>query len=179
MIRASRLEAALYAEVEADKTATSQAALVVFLASVAGGISASAQPFEILAGALLGLGGWYLFAYVVYWVGARMLPEPHTDTNYGALLRAVGFSNAPGILRLFGVLTPLRELVFFVAGMWSLVALITAVRHALSYTNSWRALGVCVVPLLGSLLFQVMTIAVFSQGEVVPGMEEPPVQTPW
>ncbi len=179
MIRAARLEAALYAEVEADKTATSQAAAVVFLASVAGGISTGAQPIEVILGALLGLGGWYLFAYVVYWVGAKWLPEPHTDTNFGALLRAVGFANAPGILQLFGVLTPIRELVFFVAGMWSLVAMITAVRHALSYESSWRALGVCTIPLLGRLLLYVMAVAMFSQGEVVPGIEEPPVQTPW
>ena len=71
--RAARLEADLYAEVEADKTATQQAAAVVFLASVAGGISTGAQPFEVILGALLGLGGWYLFSYVVFWVGARLL----------------------------------------------------------------------------------------------------------
>ena len=179
MIRASRLDTDLYAEVEADKTATSQAAVVVFLASVAGGISGGVQPLEVVLAALLGLGGWYLFVYVVYWVGARMLPEPHTDTNFGALLRAVGFANAPSILQLFGVLTPIRELVFFVAGMWTLVAIITAVRHALSYTSSWRALGVCTIPLLGRLLLYAMALAMFGQAEVVPGMEEPPVQTPW
>jgi len=180
MIRAARLETDLYAEVEADKTATSQAAAVVFLASVAGGISGGAKPFEVILGALLGIGGWYLFAYVVYWVGARWLPEPNTNTNMGALLRAVGFANAPGIVQLLGVLTPIRELVFFVAGIWSLVAMITAVRHALSYESSWRALGVCTIPLLGRLLLYAMAIAMFDQGDVVaPGMDEPPVQTPW
>ncbi|MFP8878038.1 MAG: YIP1 family protein, partial [Myxococcota bacterium] len=168
MIRASRLETDLYAEVEADKTATPQAAAVVFLASLAGGAGAGAPFWEFALGALLGLGSWYLIAYVVYWVGARVLPEPSTDTNFGALLRALGFANTPGILRLLGVLTPIRDLVFFAAGMWSLVAMITAVRHALSYTSSWRALGVCIIPLLGSLLFQLAAIAVFSQGEVVP-----------
>jgi hypothetical protein len=179
MIRAARLEADLYAEVEADQGATRQAAAVVFLASVAGGISSGAQPFEVILGALLGLGGWYLFSYVVFWVGARLLPEPSTDTNFMAILRAVGFANAPGILQLFGVLTPIRELVFFAAGMWSLVAMITAVRHALSYSSSWRALGVCTIPLLGRLLLYAVAIAMFSQGEVVPGMEEPAVQSPW
>ncbi len=179
MIRAARLETDLYAEVEADTTATQQAAAVVFLASLAGGISSGAQPLEVILGALLGLGGWYLFSYVVFWVGARLLPEPSTNTNFMAILRAVGFANAPGILRLLGVLTPIRELVLIAAWIWSLVAMITAVRHALSYSSPWRALGVCTIPLLGSLLLQVIAIAMYSQSEVVPGMEEPPVKTPW
>lgn len=179
MIRAARLDTDLYAEVAADKSATSQAAAVVFLASVAGGISSGAQPIEVVLGALLGLGGWFLFAYVVYWVGARMLPEPETDTNIGALLRVVGFANAPGILQLFGVLTPIRDLVFFAAGLWSLLAMVAAVRHALSYTSWGRAFGVCTIPILGRVLLFALAVAMFSQGEVVPGLEEAPVQTPW
>jgi len=180
MVRAARLDARLYAEVGADSGATSQAAAVVFLATVAGGISGGAQPFEIVFGGLLGVGGWCVFAYVIYWVGARMLPEPQTQTSFGAVLRAVGFSNAPGVLQLLGVVTPLRELVFFVAGLWSLVAMLTAVRQVLSYTSSWRALGVCTIPLLGRLLLYVAAVAIFSQtGEVTPGLDEPPVTTPW
>ena len=87
--------------------------------------------------------------------------EALSKTNFGAILRGVGFANAPGLLQLFGVLTPIRELAFFVAGMWSLVAMITAVRHALSYSSSWRALGVCTIPLLGRLLLYAFALAMF------------------
>ena len=153
MIRAARLDPRLYAEVEADATATGQAASIVLLAAFAGGINFPNAPFLILFGGLLAaLVGWLLFAYVIYLIGAKLLPEPGTKADFGALLRAMGFANAPGVVKLLGIVPELRVLFFFVATVWVLVATVTAVRHALSYTSSWRAIGVCAIPLLASQL---------------------------
>jgi len=180
MIRAARLDPELYAEVEADETSVGQAASVVLLATFAGGIHLPGAPFAMLTiGLLAALLGWLVFAYVIYLVGAKMLPEPGTNANFGALLRAVGFANAPGVVKLLGIVPELRGLVFFVAWVWVFVATVTAVRHALSYTSSWRAIGVCVLPQLASLLllFAVGTSLVESP-EMNQGMAEPPVVLP-
>jgi len=180
MIRAARLDPRLYAEVEADVTATGQAASVVLLAAFAGGINFPGAPFSILfVGLLAALVGWLLFAYVIYLIGAKLLPEPGTKANFGALLRAMGFANAPGVVKLLGIVPELRVLVFFVAMVWVLVATVTAVRHALSYTSSWRAIGVCAIPLLASqlLLFAVAS-SITESPETHEGMPEPPVVLP-
>jgi len=180
MIRAARLDPRLYAEVEADETTIGQAAAVVLLAAFAGGINFPGAPFLILFGGLLAaLVGWWLFAYVIYLIGAKLLPEPGTKADFGALLRAMGFANAPGVVKLLGVVPELRVVVFFVAMVWVLVATVTAVRHALSYTSSWRAIGVCAIPLLASqlLLFAVASSIVESP-ETHEGMREPPVILP-
>jgi hypothetical protein len=180
MIRAARLDPRLYAEVEADVTATGQAASVVLLAAFAGGINFPGAPFSILfVGLLAALVGWLLFAYVIYLIGAKLLPESGTKADFGALLRAMGFANAPGVLKLLGIVPELRVLVFFVAMVWILVATVTAVRHALSYTSSWRAIGVCAIPLLASqLLIFAVASSISESPEIHEGMREPPVVLP-
>ncbi len=180
MIRAARLDPRLYAEVEADETTIGQAASIVLLAAFAGGINFPNAPFLILFGGLLAaLVGWLLFAYVIYLIGAKLLPESGTKADFGALLRAIGFANAPGVVKLLGIVPELRVLVFFVATVWVLVATVTAVRHALSYTSSWRAIGVCAIPLLASqlLLFAVVS-SITESPEIHQGMHEPPVVLP-
>jgi hypothetical protein len=180
MIRAARLDLRLYAEVEADEASIGQAASVVVLAAFAGGINLPGAPLAILlAGLLAALVGWLLFAYVIYLIGAKLLPEPGTKANFGALLRAMGFANAPGVVKLLGIIPELRLLVFFVAMVWVLVATVTAVRHALSYTSSWRAIGVCAIPLLASqLLIFAVASSIIESPELHQGMAEPPVVLP-
>jgi hypothetical protein len=180
MIRAARLDPRLYAEVEADVAATGQAASVVLLAAFAGGINFPNAPFLILFGGLLAaLFGWVLFAYVIYLIGVKLLPEPETKADFGALLRAMGFANAPGVVKLLGIVPELRVLAFFVAMVWVLVATVTAVRHALAYKSPWRAIGVCAIPLLASqlLLFAVVS-SITESPEIHQGMHEPPVVLP-
>ena len=148
MIRAAKLDTQLYAEVEADTSATGQAALVVLLAALAGGVASPLPPMLTILGAFSALFVWYLSAYLIYGIGTRLLPEEKTQTNFGAVLRAVGFAYAPGVLRLLGVVADVRFVILFVSWIWILVATITAVRHVLSYSNAWRAAGVCVIPIL-------------------------------
>jgi hypothetical protein len=177
MIRAAKLEPRLYAEIEADDTATNQAATVVLLAALAGGANFPAQPGFILVGGMLALATWVLFAYVIYLVGGLWLPEPRTKANFKAILRAIGFAHAPGVVRLLGIVPELQVTSMFVALVWTLVATITAVRHALSYSSSWRAIGVCAIPLLGQLVLA-MVFALSQTPIDDQGMAEPPVVLP-
>src|SRR3990172_7554845 len=105
MIRAAKLDASLYEEVEADRGALGQAPAVVVLASVAAGVGASASGGigGLLLGTIAALAGWYIWAFLTYWIGTRFLPEPQTSANYGELLRTIGFSSAPGMIRAVGV----------------------------------------------------------------------------
>lgn len=145
MIRASKLEPALYEEVEADRNANVQAAGVVVLASVAAGIGsiyhAGGQGFILAAiGALI---GWFIWAALVYFIGAKMMPEPQTDASIAQLLRTTGFSSAPGIVRVVGIVPGIGFFFMWIGNIWMLVAMIIAVRQALDYKSTWRAIGVC------------------------------------
>jgi hypothetical protein len=94
------------------------------------------------AGALL---GWLIWAYLTYIIGTKLLPEPQTSATYSELLRTIGFSSAPGIIRVLGVVPMLGALSFIVAAVWMLVAMVIAVRQALDYKSTWRAVGVCII----------------------------------
>ena len=77
IIRACKLDVSLYEEVEADQSATLQAAAVVVLSSLAAGVGAlSLGASNFLMAPLLSLISWYIWAYLVYLVGVKFFPEP-------------------------------------------------------------------------------------------------------
>jgi RsiW-degrading membrane proteinase PrsW (M82 family) len=92
-------------------------------------------------------------------VGTKLLPEPQTSSDPGELLRTIGFSSAPGIIRVLGIIPGLAAIVFLVAGIWMLIAMVIAVRQALDYESTWRAVGVC---LIGSLVQGLIISGFFS-----------------
>ena len=154
MRRAALLDTALYEEVEADTQATWQAVGVVVLSSLAAGIGSGARQGVggIVVWTLMALIGWYMWAFLTYIIGSRFLPEPQTNADHGELLRTIGFSSSPGILRILGIIPGLRGIVFAIVSVWMLVAMVIAVRQALDYTSTYRAIGVCSIGWLAILL---------------------------
>jgi len=162
IIRACKLDVSLYEEVEADKSATLQAASVVVLSSLAAGVGAiSLGASNFLMAPLLSLVSWYIWAYLIYLIGAKLFPEPTTKSDHGELLRTIGFSSAPGLIRVFGFTPELMSITFIGAGIWMLVAMIIAVRQALDYQSTWRAIGVVVIGFLVQAIFLIMILRIF------------------
>lgn len=147
MIRAARLDPSLYEEVEADKSSLMQATVVVVLSSLAVGIALIGQaPLSIvILQTVAALAGWYIWAYIIYFVGAKLFPEPQTHADHGQLLRTLGFAASPGIIRIIGVIPPIFWIACSVASIWMLVAMVIAVRQALDYKSTWRAVLVCLL----------------------------------
>ncbi len=147
MVRAAKLDPQLYEEVEADKGALGQAMGVVVLASVAGGVGSGS--LGGLSGFFIGtvgsLIGWFIWAALTYFIGTRILPEPTTRADVGELLRTIGFSSSPGLVRVLGLIPGITGIVFLISGIWMLIAMIIAVRQALDYRSTLRAVGVCVI----------------------------------
>jgi len=161
MIGAAKLDAATYEEVEADTTATPQAMLVVVLASVAAGFGVLRVVGigGLLIAALASLIGWYVWAFITYFVGTRFLPGPKTQADMGQLLRTIGFSASPGLIRVLGIVPGLDMLVSFVAALWMLVTMVVAVRQALDYDSTGRAVAVCLI----GLIFNFVVLFVLSR----------------
>lgn len=170
MMGAAKLDVATYEEVEADTQATGQALAVVVLSSLAAGIgSAFYAGFwqGLLLGTLAALFGWVVWAFMTWVIGTKLLPEAQTEADMGQLMRTIGFAAAPGILRVFGILPLIGGLIMFVCNVWMLVTMIIAVRQALDYESTWRAVGVCVIGWLALLVIQVVTFGLL--GAPYPG----------
>jgi len=165
MIRAAKLDPSLYEEVEADPQTIGQAVVVVVLASLAGGVGTMhvAGIQGLFVGAVASLIGWGLWSVLTYLIGTKLLPEPQTEADVGELLRTLGFAGSPGVLRVFAVVPGLSLIVSIVASFWMLAAMVVAVRQALDYSSTARAVAVCVVGfaiqlLISSVLFAPMAV---------------------
>jgi hypothetical protein len=163
IIRAVRLDSNLYEEVEADKGAMWQAMAVVVLSSIAAGIGLyKTGGFNgIITGTMASLISWYVWAYLTYFIGTKFLPEKQTQSDLGELLRTTGFSSSPGLFRVFYFIPGVGVLVYLISSLWMLVAMIIAVRQALDYNSTLRAVGVCVIGYVIQLFVLVLIVSFF------------------
>jgi Yip1 domain len=156
LMGAATLDASMYEGVEADRQANSQAALTVVLSSVASGVGAgglyglSAGTFVAMT--VIALVTWVAWAVLMFQIGTRLLPEAATRATLGELLRTTGFAAAPGMLQVFGLLPRMAVPVYLATIVWMIAAMVIAVRHALDYQSTWRALAVCGVAAALSLV---------------------------
>ena len=147
LVGALALDPAAYEDVEADSGATLAAGATVLLSSFAAGVGA--QGFgrdlsQLVPFAMVSLIGWGAWALLTFEVGTRVLPGGRTHADVGELLRTIGFAAAPGLLLAAGVLPGLAVPIFVAVPLWMLAAMVMAVRQALDYTSTIRAVAVCV-----------------------------------
>ena len=146
IFRAIKIDIELFEEVEKDKKATFQAGVVVVLSSLAAGVgSIHLGASNFLIAPALSLLSWYVWAYIIYFVGVKLLPETKTKSNHGELLRTIGFSSAPGIIRVFGITPDLMAVTFIGSAFWMLACMVVGVRAALDYKSLGRALSVVII----------------------------------
>ena len=132
-LAAARLDVTAFEEVEADTTATSQAATIVALSAIAQAIAAYDQGIGAIVGSLIGaLLGWLIWSVVTYFVGTTLFKGTAT---VGELLRTLGFAQAPGVLYIIGVIPILGWVAAIVIAIWILIAAIIAIRQALDITT--------------------------------------------
>jgi hypothetical protein len=142
MLGAAKLDVSTYEEIEADTSATPQAMIVVVLSALAAGIGSIGDGGikGMIVITIAALVGWFIWAGLTYFIGTKMLPEPDTKADVGELLRTTGFAQSPGLLRVLGII---------------------AVRQALDYKSTGRAVGVCLIGFLIYLvvMFGIMMVA--------------------
>ena len=161
MIRASRLDVHIFEEVEADTSATRQALSVVVLVALATGIASLGTTGlgGLFVGVVVAIAGWAIWAWIVYLIGTKILPSHTTHADWGQVARTVGFAQSPGIFRVLGVVPAVGLIIFLVVSIWMLVAMVIAVRQALDYTSTWRAIGVVLLGFIPYVLLMSIAFA--------------------
>ena len=161
MIRAARLDVDLFEEVEADTSATRQALSVVVLVALATGIASLATTglSGLFVGVVVSIAGWAIWAWIVYLIGTKIIPSHATHADWGQLARTLGFAQSPGIFRVLGLVPVVGIFIFSAASIWMLVAMVVAVRQALDYTSTRRAIAVVLLGFIPYLLLTYMAFA--------------------
>ena len=71
--------------------------------------------------------------------------SPKRTADVGQLMRTIGFASTPGLVRVFGFIPGVTIPAFTVSSIWMLLAMVVAVRQALDYKRTGRAVAVCVL----------------------------------
>ncbi|MBI4305901.1 MAG: YIP1 family protein [Chloroflexi bacterium] len=161
MIGALQLKSSTFEEVEADTKATPQAMLVVILVAIATGLAglqvADTGVLGLVLGIVVALAGWAVWAGITYFVGTTIFKTEATQADWGQLARVLGFAQTPGIFKVIGVIPALggdvSRIIVFAIFAWQLAAMVVAVRAALDYTSTLRAIGVVVVGFVPYFVF--------------------------
>ena len=169
MIRAAKLDVSLYEEVEKDAAATNQAILVVIITSICSGIGTAIGGhmrtgpggfiFGLVVGIISALVGWLIWSFITYFIGTRVFKGPQTEATYSQLLRCIGFSDSPRALAILSFIPVLGGIAAFVAMIWSLVAMVIAVRQALDFTTG-RAIATCIIGFIALVIISAIVGAV-------------------
>ena len=151
-----RLDVATFEEIEADETATSQAAIVVAIVAIIGGLIAGGFATSFLGTFLRQLitafVGWFIWAYVTYWVGTSIFEGKSTP---GEMLRVLGFAQAPGIL----VVIPVCGA--FIGWLWTLACTFIAIRQGLDLDNT-KAILTAIVALIAVIIVYIIIGAILA-----------------
>ena len=144
--RSIKIDPEVFDEVQKDKNATIAAGVVVVLSSLAAGVAAThLGAVNFFLAPILSLVTWFVWAYIVYFVGVKLFPDPKTKTTHTALLRSIGFSSAPGMIRVLGFNEDLMTVMFVGSSFWMLACMVVAVKQTLNYKSLWKALGIVII----------------------------------
>ena len=150
MLRASQLDATLFEEVEADRTATAQALLVVGIVSVAIGfgsidVGADFSVDALIGGAVLGLLGWVVWAGITYALATSILRGNRNEADFLAVVRSLAFAQSVGVFRLFGFVGLVGDLTIVVVFLWQFLAVVESARELFDYESHKRVFGVVLI----------------------------------
>jgi hypothetical protein len=160
------LDRVAFEDVEADRHAAAQAALVLMLVCLAGGFAGRGLGLFGIAGFVAGaagsLGAFAVWAAIVSTLGTITMPERQTSSNLPELLRVLGFASAPGVFIAFAAMRSAAPVVFVIVMAWMIAAAVVGVRQALDYRSLPRAIAVCVIGWLLSVGFVSAALMLFS-----------------
>ena len=147
MIGAMQADVKTFTEIEGDPSAMGQAITVIVIAGVASLIGNFFRAGVIggVMGLIASLLGYGLFSLLVFLIGTKMMPEPATKADFNEVFRVVGFAASPGVFNVLAIIPFIGPLISFLVAIWSLVIGVIAVREVLDYTNTGRAIVVCLI----------------------------------
>ena len=177
MIGAAKLNVHTFEEVEGDPKATTQALTVVIIVSLASAIGAVLATImagggagtlakDVIFGVVRGIVVWGVWAFLTYILGTTLFKTPDTKANWGQLARTTGFAQSPGVFQALFFIPVVGPIIAVVSSIWQLVAMVIAVRQALDYKNTLRAVGVVVV----SFIIVFISFFLFARALGVGGM---------
>jgi hypothetical protein len=163
MVGAMKLDVNTFEEIERDPSAITQAVAVILITSVASGIGniyygGLTGIFGGLIGSLLGFLAW---AGLVFAIGTKVMPDPATKADFQETFRVVAFAASPGVFLVVGIIPLIGWLFRLPIAIWMFIAMVVAVRQVLDYSDTAKALLVCVLGFIAYVFFSLVLSVMF------------------
>ena len=136
-----------FQEIEADPNAMGQAVTVIVIAGVAsliGNIFRAGMGAGIF-GLIISLCSYALWSVAVTLIGTKAMPEPTTKATFAETFRVMGFTASPGIFNVLAIIPFLGPVISLAISIWTIIISVVAVREVLDYSNTARAVIVCLI----------------------------------
>ena len=171
MVGAMKADVKTFQEIEADPTAIGQAVTVIIIAGVA---SLIGNVFRIgvfvgVMSLVVTLITYALWSLLVVLIGTKVMPEPATKADFNEAFRVVGFTAAPGVFNVLAIIPFLGPLISFVISLWMIVIGVIAVREVLDYSNTGRAIIVCLLAMVAGWIISIVVLTPLLIGGAVMG----------
>lgn len=140
IIRVFKLDSSVFREIAEDKSAMTQAAIIVVVVSLISAVAMALSAvltetgnaigaffLTFLSGVLL---SWILWAVLTYAVGVFVFKG---KTDVPEMMRVLGYANAPNLLGILAIIPCVGWLAALAGGILSLIAGIIAIREAMEF----------------------------------------------
>ncbi len=174
IMRIIKLDFSVFKEIEADPNATSEAAIVVLLASllsaIGTGIASRGFFMPFIGGLVSGLVGWVVWAAVTHFVGKALYQSGGT---FESMLRVLGYASAPRFLGILSFIPCFGALAGLAALILSLVAGVMAISEGLD-VDTGQAIIVAVIGWIGLFIVNMVATTIFGgMALAVSGLSRP------
>jgi hypothetical protein len=150
MVGVMKADVKTFQEIEADPTAIGQAVTVIVIAGIAslfGNVFRSGVFLGMMM-LIISLCTYALWSLLVVLIGTKLMPEPTTKADFNEAFRVIGFTAAPGVFNVLAIIPFLGPLISLAISLWMLVIGVIAVREVLDYSNTGRAIIVCLIAMV-------------------------------
>tara|TARA_B100000959_G_C14411187_1_gene390484 strand:- start:140 stop:484 length:345 start_codon:yes stop_codon:yes gene_type:complete len=100
----------------------------------------------------------YLLSNIINFVGSKIFPEGKKGNKYHNLLRLIGYSYSPELIKILLLFYPkLIQAISFGSFIWVIACQVLAIKMIFNLRSFWKSLGI----ILLSYIFQIMLVIVF------------------
>ena len=165
VVGALKLDANTFEDIERDRTAMGQAVGIIALAALASNLG---QIWRLgfgvmLVGVCSSLVGYVIWSVVVWLAGTKLMPDPATKADFPETFRTIAFAAAPGLIGVVTIIPFLGWLLMLILTpvilIWSMAAMVVAVRSVLDYSETFKAV---IVVLIGFVVNFILTIVLLA-----------------
>lgn len=161
MIGAAMLNPAAYEAVERDVKANKTALFIVIGTAIFAGIGGLTSDGlgGLIGGVIAAIVSWVLYAIAAYLIGTKIFKTSATESTLGECLRTLGFAQTPSFFRILSGIPILGWIITIIVDIWVLVATVIALRQALDFTSTGRAIITAVVAWIAYIIPYAILIA--------------------